>query len=81
MSGNQLSGESVRGFCVLVLVCSYVVRNNRYFTEVSNNQSGIMVYLVVRFAFEFQLRNFVHENRKALVLDVILFIVVVNMIS
>ena len=90
MSRNQLSGESVLGFCVFVLACSYVVRNNRYFTERSIKrsffnrsevvkQSCIMVCLAVRFAFEFQGRKFVHENRKALVPDVILFIVVVEM--
>ena len=38
-----------------------------------------MVCLSVSFAFEFQGRKFVHENRKALLPDVILFIVVVEM--
>ena len=38
-----------------------------------------MVYLAVRFAFDFQGRNFVDENRKALGPDVILLIVVVKM--
>ena len=39
LSYNQLSGESVRGFCAFVLACPYVVRNNRYFTEGSNKRS------------------------------------------
>ena len=40
-----------------------------------------MVCLVVRSAFEFQGRNFVHEDRKALVPDVIMRIVVVRIMS
>ena len=39
LSRNQLSGESVRGFCVFVLACPYVVRNNRYFAKGSIKRS------------------------------------------
>ena len=41
LSENQLSGESVRGFCVFVLACPYVVRNNRYFTKGSNKRRAM----------------------------------------
>ena len=88
LSHNQLSGESVRGFCVFVLACPYVFRNNRVFTKAANGdvlyigrgkKSCIMVCLAVRSAFEFQGCNFVHEDGTALDPNVFMLIVVVIM--